>query len=194
MFLIDLFHNRAMQERKPLKENIQAKKLPIKADIAKSERPALSKEEQDRLNANLLAAAYDGKTGDVKRLLKAGANIAAKDNNGRTALMHAAENGHTETCKFLLERNADIEAKDKNGRTALMHAAENGHTETCKLLLENNANLETKDNDGRTALMFAAMWGRTEIANFLKPMESLQKLIGKEMSKEFMFSFGECIS
>jgi ankyrin repeat protein len=123
-----------MQERKRLKQNAKAKKLLIKTDIAKSERPALPKEKQKRLNDELFNAAWHGNANNVERLIKVGANIEAKDHFDDTALMLAAKNGHTETCKLLLERGANIEAKDKYGWTVLMQAAWNGRTETTGFL------------------------------------------------------------
>lgn len=59
-------------------------------------------------------------------LVKARADIEAKDLEGRTAAMAAACRGQMDCLSFLLENGADIEAKDLNGRTAAMHGAEKG--------------------------------------------------------------------
>jgi uncharacterized protein len=50
-------------------------------------------------------------------LLKAGAGIDVRDNNGRTALHYAAAAGYTDVAKLLAERGADINAKDVDGVT-----------------------------------------------------------------------------
>ena len=56
-------------------------------------------------------------------LLKAGADVNAKDTNGVTPLMHAAGScTNPETIAVLLKAGADIHAKDKLGHTALDHA------------------------------------------------------------------------
>ena len=54
----------------------------------------------------LLEAATDGNTTEVKRLLAAGASPG-------TALMHASTKGHTATVQALLDVGADVNAKDK---------------------------------------------------------------------------------
>jgi len=158
-----------MQKRKPLPE--KAQKLRIKAGIRPSEKPALSKRKQERLNYELLGAAEAGKNDEIRRLLKAGADIAARD-YGRMALHLAAMNGRTETCVFLISEFAKAEgdarlfisAKDKTGRAALSHAAYYGHAKACALLIKEYADaggdvktlIAAKDNEGWTALFNAA--------------------------------------
>jgi hypothetical protein len=69
-----------------------------------------------------LAAAKKGDTAQVEALLKAGADLEARDKNGRTALMLAAQYGHTETVRLLLAKGADAGARDQRGWTAYMLA------------------------------------------------------------------------
>ncbi|KAL6887036.1 hypothetical protein GGI43DRAFT_264528 [Trichoderma evansii] len=104
----------------------------------------------------LIAASYYGHHAIVKLLVEKGANIEAKDSDGRTALLWAAEKGHQATVKLLVEKGADIEAKDSDGLTPLSFAAENGHQATVELLVEKGADIEAKDSDGRTPLSWAA--------------------------------------
>ena len=50
-------------------------------------------------------------------LLKAGAGIDARDNNGRTALHYAAGAGYTDVAKVLVDHGADLNVKDVDGVT-----------------------------------------------------------------------------
>ena len=49
----------------------------------------------------------------VKEAIKAGADVNAKDKDGRTPLMYAAENENIEVIKIFLGAGLDINAKDK---------------------------------------------------------------------------------
>ena len=54
----------------------------------------------------------------VEALLKAGADINARDRKGQTALFYAARTGSIETLNFLLENKIDMYALDNNGDLA----------------------------------------------------------------------------
>ena len=59
----------------------------------------------------------------VSALVKAGANVNARDSKGMTPLMHAAEGVNSaEAAETLLKSGADPDAKDNDGRTALQIA------------------------------------------------------------------------
>lgn len=89
-------------------------------------------------------------------ILKAGANINAKDADGMTALMHAANFARDKVTKLLLKHGADVKILDSSGKTALMYAADHEEDDVARLLLEHGADVNAKDKSGNTALMFAA--------------------------------------
>jgi ankyrin repeat protein len=102
-------------------------------------------------------AATKNHEGDIIRLLKSEADVAAEDSDGWTALHKAAGNGHETVVQLLLEEGADVAAKDQIGRRALHRAAENGHEVMVRLLHEKGADVAAKDNGGRMALHRAAV-------------------------------------
>ncbi len=100
----------------------------------------------------------------VRNLIDGGADVDAKDNDGRTALIYATEKGgyrRNEIIQLLLDRGADINAKDKDGRTALMEAVWQENEEIVQLLLNSGADVNAKDKWGGTALM-EAVWRENE--------------------------------
>src|ERR1044071_1884212 len=92
-------------------------------------------------NADLIEAAKQGDTDKVRKLLGKGADVNAKDLNGRTALMEAALWRRTETVKVLLDKGADVNAKDNKEETALLATARVGLAEIVKMLLAKGADV-----------------------------------------------------
>jgi len=87
-------------------------------------------------NAALLIALSEPEPGArVLQLIQEGADVNAKDREGKTALIIAAEKNLPEVVKLLVAAGADINAKDKQKRTALVVAVEAGNVEVVKLLL-----------------------------------------------------------
>ena len=69
-----------------------------------------------------LAAAKKGATNRVEALLKAGAELEAKDQDGHTALMLAAQYGRADTVRRLLAKGAHADVRDTRGWNAYMLA------------------------------------------------------------------------
>jgi len=110
----------------------------------------------------------DKKERIVMLLIRSGANVNAKDKQGRTALMEAARNGCETIVPLLINNGADV----KNS-TALIDAVESyGNDEDKKerivmLLIRSRANVNAKDEQGRTALMEAARNGYEKMVQLL---------------------------
>ena len=96
----------------------------------------------------LHVAAEGGRDAVVEALLQNGADVRAKDAEGRTAL-HACVEGHADACaKLLIRRGASVEARDVKGRTALDAAMERGSVKDEELFLM-LSNVEGVDVAGR---------------------------------------------
>ena len=124
---------------------------------------------------NLIDAAKNGKTEEIKLLLENGADVNFSNNNKSSLLILASRNSNTtsniETVKLLLENGADVNLKNINGATPLTVASRNSNNgsniETVKLLLENGADVNLKDKDDWTALMLASHGSNIETVKLL---------------------------
>ena len=120
----------------------------------------------------LLVAASSGDVARIEALLAAGADHAAADEAGETALMHAAHNGHVAAVEALIAAGADVNAKSPQGWTALAKAAYNGDTErgyveVLEVLHEAGASLDERIFFGITPLMLAAGGGDAAVVEWL---------------------------
>ena len=115
------------------------------------------------------ACGNEGRLDNIEILLKNGADIKARGNNGATVLHYAAFNSKIEVLKFLLEQNEiPINVTDKNNRTPLMHACcEGGCLDNIKMLIENGADFHERDKHGTTLLHFASAYSKQEVVEFV---------------------------
>jgi ankyrin repeat protein len=128
-------------------------------------RPARSrpvvKEDVNRRNPDgstpLQWAVYDGKVGEVKRLLRAGADPSIANRYGATAMSLAAEVANTDVIAALLEVGVNADSPNPDGQTALMAVARTGNVQAAQLLLNAGATVDARENfGGQTALMWAS--------------------------------------
>ncbi len=91
------------------------------------------------INSKLLNAAETGDSARVEQLLKQGADVNEKKEDGTTALIRAVRKGHIEIVKTLIDAGADVNVKYEHGGTALMDAAAWGHTEIAEILRQAGA-------------------------------------------------------
>jgi ankyrin repeat protein len=130
----------------------------------------------NRIDIELIEAIGENNPPEVCRLLRAGADIEAKDIIlGFTPLVVASKEGHLQVLKELLEHGADIDAESFGGMTALHFACSHEHLAVVNELLSPNAsngttttilgkrkslagaNIEAKEFYGDTPLHLASM-------------------------------------
>ncbi len=109
----------------------------------------------------------DEDTSACSFLLKAGAEVNAKNKDGESALTIAVAYGNIKMAELLLIHGADIDNKDRDGFTPLMRAVFSGDFELVEVLLKNGASLNLKDNRGLTALNCAASRGASKSLELL---------------------------
>lgn len=110
-------------------------------------------------------AAFKNENSIVKRLLEAGADANAEQEDGSTALLEASAAGHALIVDSLLKANAD----PNRGTVALPlpSAALKNHTEVVELLLRGGADPNALETDGATALLKAAAAGNVRCVELL---------------------------
>ena len=117
----------------------------------------------------LMGAARRGHIDTVQALIAKGADVHAKNKDGKTALMYVKEKDHAYIVQLLKQAGAkEIPppyAWDLNAD--LLKAVKEGQTEAVKALIAQGADVNAKDLRGMTALMWAALGGHTEAVKAL---------------------------
>jgi ankyrin repeat protein len=84
----------------------------------------------------------------VRLLCDRGADVKARDQDGRRPLHYAATYGHISIVKELIEvRNAEINARDDRGRTALRIARDDDNADTAAYLVSHGGIVYDDDDD-----------------------------------------------
>lgn len=104
----------------------------------------------------LIAASFAGHAEVTAALVAAGAELDARNIQGRTALHLAADQDHAAIVDALLRAGADADLQDFHGHTALHLAAWQDHRASLDVLLEAGVDRELRDINGDTALGVAA--------------------------------------
>jgi ankyrin repeat protein len=121
--------------------------------------------------------------GRIEYLMKHGADVEARDEDGITTLMAAIVSGYRTRAEQLIKRGVDPNARAKNGRTAAHSAASYYNrrydrleedarnryeaVEMLRLLLTSGSDLAAADNDTTTPLHSATMNGYVDAVRFL---------------------------
>ena len=89
---------------------------------------------------------------DVKKELRAGADVMARDKEESTPLHHASMYGTDDMIQALITAGADIGAKNECDSTPLHFAASRGTTQNIQALLNSGADIMAQEADGWTPL------------------------------------------
>jgi uncharacterized protein len=121
-------------------------------------------------DAPLVMAAYLGHAEIVRKLLEAGADVAAVDPSMKATALHAAAYaGRTEAAKLLTEHGVEIDKQGpRNGYTALHDAIWQNNVDTARVIIDAGANLSLKNHSGETPLQFAHAKRAREIAEMIE--------------------------
>jgi ankyrin repeat protein len=146
-----------------------------------------SRDEETSKDKNYLLrnACLAGKINKAQRLLKAGADVNGKNDEGRTPLVLAAMEGHADLVRTLIAFGANVNIQDKYGMTALMWAAHGCHLATVQLLVDHGADVAVMADKGITAL---------KVAEGFKCQEQLKALLVKHGAATASASMDECAS
>ncbi|MEZ5114955.1 MAG: ankyrin repeat domain-containing protein [Candidatus Nanopelagicales bacterium] len=121
------------------------------------------------LTPQLIAAAEDGRSDVVRRLLASGAPVDGTDDRGRTALIAAAYENEVATAQVLVQAGADVNIQDDSQQSAFLIATSEVGPDPGLLILTLNygADVDAKDSFNGTGLIRAADRGYDRIVERL---------------------------
>jgi ankyrin repeat protein len=114
-------------------------------------------------------AVVDGKLDEAKKLLAAGADASARDDNGWTPLHFAAQGWRVDFADLLLSSGAEIDAQDSHGNTPLGKAVFNskGRGDLIALLRAHGADPTLENKHGVSPLSLARTIANDEVMQYL---------------------------
>ena len=122
----------------------------------------------------LLDAVRHGDFQSAREAVNRGANVHARDLDGRSALYLACTEGHMQLAEFLVGQGADVdETFGKRERTLLHWAAEQSSTGVATFLISHKANVNAQQSDGSTPLLLAAKHGHHYLVQLLLKHDAL---------------------
>ena len=119
------------------------------------------------LNEALISAAEQGATDKVLKLLEAGADIDARDERGRTAIMAATHGNHPSVVNALIQTGANVNIQNHIRDNPFLYAGAEGLLDILKLLIDADADTTLTNRFGGTALIPAAERGHVEVVREL---------------------------
>lgn len=150
-----LIHWTKQGDIEQLEKNLQEKRF----------KKALNEPDSDGWTALHWAASFKSST--IPILLKHGANLHLKDNDGCTPLHLTCRHSKTKGTKVLINAGANVNEEDKFKRTPLHRAARFGTNSCTKMLIIAGAEVDHLDKDNRTPLFFACQSRRSDNVSVL---------------------------
>lgn len=143
--------------------------------------------EKDSMGQTALFYTKDLKT--IKNLVKAGADVKAKDRSGDSVLHYNCD-APTEVLKYYIEEHKlDVNAKNERKQTPLQHAcARKDNIENIKYLIEKKADLNNLDKFGSSPLSWSMVGGHNNSMEYIKLL--IEK--GADPNKDYLEIIKEC--
>ena len=119
-------------------------------------------------------AAAGGAIAEVIRLVEAGANSSAQDDDGWSPLHFAAQAGSAAITRILIAAGATVDLRDSNGNTPLGKAvfSSRGDGTVIKLLRDAGADPYAENASGVTPLALARTIANFDVAQFFSDLPS----------------------
>jgi len=125
------------------------------------------KKSPEDMRIALHEAAATGNKDLTDLIIKKGALLNSKRDDGGTLLHSAARGGLLDLARILLNKKFDVNAKDNDGKTPLHYAAMSVNTAMLELLISKRANVNAFCKDGRTPIHIAEDNGDTKSVELL---------------------------
>ncbi len=115
------------------------------------------------LNEQLFEATHYGKTDEIKKVIKEGADVNIQDAKGRTPAMIATYNNDIETLKVLLKAGANVNIRDNTKNNPFLYAGAEGYLDILRLTIKAGADPKVTNRYGGTALIPASERGYVDV-------------------------------
>lgn len=138
----------------------------IEADAPGSE-SAIPSSGGETMDQRLLAAAASGDLAGISAALDGGADVDARDDRGRTALLVATVAHQTNAVRVLLEAEPDVDLQDDHLDNPFLYSGAEGLLDILTLVNEAGADPSITNRYGGTALIPASERGHVEVVRYL---------------------------